>query len=525
MKLSVCLLLQELEKQYALQKPNICDKELVLQRPRIYNGETHVISGRVYIGEAAWFGALKSSVPKDSLVLCIGHCAEIVGLSSDNVCELHESVSLNELFNCVQGTFDFYDHWESILQNCISGKEPMANLLNASFEVFRNPIFVNAADFFLVAYSSIIENSKSMELMTDPIQSFETMSMLKLDPFFNQARSFTDVFVMPEYLTGYRELCINLFEHKTFAYRIRVPEILAPIPDGYEALLRYLADFVQFALRQADFSEAHRDFSLEALLVGILDHEITGFTKITQGFTDFGWFSDNSYCCFCIKPAAADRENQTSRFICDHFEKMIEGSYAFTYNGMIAAFVNLTIFGGGIQEAIDAAVIFLRDSYLKTGVSNSFSGFLDLPCNYAQAQLALELGEKYKSQRWIHRFEDFALEYIVERCTEKLPLNLVCSPAILLLKQHDALHSTEYVKTLRLYLESSLNAVQTSKQLFIHRSTFLYRLDKIRELTGIELDNRDTLLYLMLSFKMIEASEVEQTSSSLSAEYPLEAMV
>ncbi|MEG2259738.1 MAG: helix-turn-helix domain-containing protein, partial [Oscillospiraceae bacterium] len=85
--------------------------------------------------------------------------------------------------------------------------------------------------------------------------------------------------------------------------------------------------------------------------------------------------------------------------------------------------------------------------------------------------------------------------------------------------------STEYVKTLRLYLESSLNAVQTSKQLFIHRSTFLYRLDKIRELTGIELDNRDTLLYLMLSFKMIEASEVEQTSSSLSAEYPLEAMV
>ncbi len=523
MRLSVCLLLQELEQQYILKMPKTTASRLILQRPRLYNGEEGLIAERVYIGRADELDSLRRAVPADSLLICIGESAHLADLCYDNVCYTADGVSVNALFNAVQSVFDFYDHWEAVLQNSVSGKEPLANLLNASFEVFRNPIFVNAADFFLVAYSNIIEDSKSMEVLTDPIQSYETMSILKLDPFFNQARGFTDVFSMPEYLTGYRELCINLFEHKTFAYRVRVPEILAPLPEGYDALLRYLADYIQLALRQADISDTHRSFSLESLLTGALDQEIRSFAQIERGFRDFGWDPDGEYVFFCVQPAAADRENQTLHFVCDHFEKLIDGAYAFVYQDRIAVLTNLGRFGGTQDDVIDRAVVFLRDSYLKTGVSTSFFGALDLANRFAQARIALELGERRRPERWLHRFEEYALDYVAERCAGGLPVELICAPAILTLRRHDVAHETDYLNTLRLYLDNSLNAVQTAKQLYIHRSTFLYRLEKIGEMTGIDLDDRETRLYLSLSFRLLDAARDPVPAPA--PVFPLEALV
>ena len=81
---------------------------------------------------------------------------------------------------------------------------------------------------------------------------------------------------------------------------------------------------------------------------------------------------------------------------------------------------------------------------------------------------------------------------------------MVCSPKILALKAYDIQHHSEYCKTLETYLDTHLNAVQASQRLFIHRSTFLYRLDRIRELINIDFDDSRQLFYLMLSFRLLE---------------------
>lgn len=55
---------------------------------------------------------------------------------------------------------------------------------------------------------------------------------------------------------------------------------------------------------------------------------------------------------------------------------------------------------------------------------------------------------------------------------------------------------TEYYRTLRVYLEENLNATQTARELYIHRSTLLYRLERIREILDSDLTDPDELLYL-----------------------------
>ncbi len=57
---------------------------------------------------------------------------------------------------------------------------------------------------------------------------------------------------------------------------------------------------------------------------------------------------------------------------------------------------------------------------------------------------------------------------------------MLCHEKLLDLQRMDREQNTEYMLTLRTYLEENLNATQAASLLFIHRSTFLYRLDKFR---------------------------------------------
>jgi DNA-binding PucR family transcriptional regulator len=88
----------------------------------------------------------------------------------------------------------------------------------------------------------------------------------------------------------------------------------------------------------------------------------------------------------------------------------------------------------------------------------------------------------------------------------ELPLHVVCSRGVLMMQRYDVEHGTFFYKTLACYIETRFNALQTAKRLFIHRSTFLYRMDRIKELFKIDLENDDVLLYTMLSMKMLELS-------------------
>ena len=87
---------------------------------------------------------------------------------------------------------------------------------------------------------------------------------------------------------------------------------------------------------------------------------------------------------------------------------------------------------------------------------------------------------------------------------------MVCAENLLRLKEIDDTQGTNYMQTLRTYLENHLNAVQSAKDLFIHRSTFLYRLDKIKKIMETELDDSDELLYLLLSFRLLDLEEERQ---------------
>ena len=92
----------------------------------------------------------------------------------------------------------------------------------------------------------------------------------------------------------------------------------------------------------------------------------------------------------------------------------------------------------------------------------------------------------------------------MERCTDELPANMLCAPEILEMYDYDTQNNSEYYNTLKIFLENNMQPVITAKKLFIHRTTLLYRLDKMKAIFHVDLADPGRRFFYHLSMLLME---------------------
>lgn len=78
---------------------------------------------------------------------------------------------------------------------------------------------------------------------------------------------------------------------------------------------------------------------------------------------------------------------------------------------------------------------------------------------------------------------------------------------VLPLVDYDHKRRSDLIKTLSVYFETRTNASEASDRLFLHRNSLLYRLERIQELTGLDLKEPDARLALQLGLLAIRRGE------------------
>jgi DNA-binding PucR family transcriptional regulator len=192
---------------------------------------------------------------------------------------------------------------------------------------------------------------------------------------------------------------------------------------------------------------------------------------------------------------------------CDTVERLLGPPVsvtAFVEDGGIAVCVNMGLSGFTRESTASALQGFLLSARLKAGVSNSFSGIGEFGLYYKQAELALRTGNNANPSVRINFFFDMAPLLLLESCKAYFPPAMLCAPELLKLKAYDAEHNSRYFKTLSVYLKNNKSHIKTTLDLVIHRSTLIYRLERIQKITGLDIENTENQWYLLLSIKLLE---------------------
>ncbi len=122
------------------------------------------------------------------------------------------------------------------------------------------------------------------------------------------------------------------------------------------------------------------------------------------------------------------------------------------------------------------------------GIGTVATHLRDLAKSYKEAQIAIEVGKVFDTEKCIINYENLG----IGRLIYQLPTTL-CEMFLLEVFKKNPIDSLdqETLFTIHKFFENNLNVSETARKLFVHRNTLVYRLEKIKKLTGLDLREFD----------------------------------
>ena len=414
-----------------------------------------------------------------------------------------------EFMNDMQEIFDTADGWERKIHDLMLEHAGMERLLQVTSEFLQNPLTVMGLDFTFVAEAGSKYLPPRARLYTDEGLNVEYVNALLQNETYREMADTHETVMFPAYISGCRSMNRNLFVDEKATHRLILTECRVEITQGVICVLDILSEKLEFLLAHEE-EEADPDRDIERVFVRVLSDRTADYMQISRELSELGWGGNHEYMCLILQITYLNQQNLSTKAICRYIKKKLGDSVSFLYQDEIVVFFDLTRLGMNQEEVAGKLVYFIRDTYLKAGYSRVMTGHMNLRRQYVQAKTALDVGSRKKPYLWIHYFSQVAMTYILEQATKRLPGTMICHEGLLELKKHDEENQTKYMETLRVYLEQHLSATQAARELFIHRSTFLYRLDRIREILQSDLDDPEEIFYLELSFRLLEQEEEKE---------------
>ena len=128
--------------------------------------------------------------------------------------------------------------------------------------------------------------------------------------------------------------------------------------------------------------------------------------------------------------------------------------------------------------------------FIKTviGIGTVSEHLRELADSYKEAQTAIEVGKVFETEKTVLNYENLG----IGRLIYQLPTTL-CEIFLSEVFKKSTIDSLdqETLFTINKFFENNLNVSETSRKLFVHRNTLVYRLEKIKKLTGLDLRQFD----------------------------------
>ncbi len=120
----------------------------------------------------------------------------------------------------------------------------------------------------------------------------------------------------------------------------------------------------------------------------------------------------------------------------------------------------------------------------------------DVARSFKESQIAVEIGQVFNEDVSIMSFENLG----IGRLIYQLPTTL-CEMFLSEVFKKGSIESLdeETLFTIQKFFENNLNVSETSRKLFVHRNTLVYRLEKIKKITGLDLREFDNAIVLKVA--------------------------
>ncbi len=342
-----------------------------------------------------------------------------------------------------------------------------------------------------------------------------SQSLLLRKDFHEAAQKKEGFYFLPDY-TEAKLYCRNIFVHGQYYARLlcRLHPGESVLSRGEEQLVEVFGRYVELLFQNSLQSlKRHQNDAMHQLCRALYAGEKPDPAMLDMALHAYHWKQSHSFRTVLVTAYGQEgwqtQMEITLPFLIRELEVQWEESCAISVGERILWLVNLS---RTEQESFFSRFsLFIRENVCRAGVSAAFSHISLLRTAAVEAEAALRLGSRIHQTRWYYLFEDYRLAYCLEAMQRELPASRLLHPSVRILRDRDREKGTEYVATLRAYLESQMNMTRAAEKLYVHRTTFCRRMDQIHRLTGVYEASGEQLLAIGLSLKLLDEMESKNT--------------
>ena len=408
----------------------------------------------------------------------------------------------------LQNLFSTYHRWEVALYRAASQKKGIKNIAMTAAKLIQNPFFLYTSSLKLICCCNLTEKAEKFfhargdfDLQIEGAYvTDEFLDKLKTDPERWRTIKMTGPEISPEGSLGYRTLSYNIFTGGIYVARLLICETEYKLKSRAFFILKTLGDFLTPFLEKEDMAVNAHTVNFDKYIQKLLEGEAVEETALKPVLKAFGWDKEDRYFC-CYIPA--DPETVVTDIImstCFFLEVTCPGSAVITFNDHIVHIINLTAMKSEKARAQQTLRRLYRERNLRAGSSPELSDIYEISDRYKQAKAAYMLGARCREAENYFVYEEYGLQDILCIASGQYSLKVMCPEAIRRLMKYDRENDMKLTLTLKTYLRNDRSVAKSIRVLYMQRSTFLYQMRRVMEITELDLEDYDVRLYLQIYF-------------------------
>lgn len=480
MKISMHILKKWLENENPIAVIN--EGECVISGLRLFEEEGDLYSNYLYVG---YVGDI---IPEDSSHnILLMHHNDIIRLKNGD---------LNYIVNRILEAFEFFDTLEQRFSNAYYHENPEQEIISA-VEHMLGPCFIMKPDYKILACSQNFlpddVNVFWQSFMQYGEPSLQNIEMMKKSLVIQVFQSRPDMMLYQEPAAApYQYGIANTYQRpdeSIIGYLIiasREP-ISAYEKDMAGILLAALNNLQRIAARSLTITEMNAES--EMLFADILKNPHDQRSRdILSVIYDIKPYTELRILCLRTE------DSNANVILCDQIKRTFQHVLIAVHDEQLVVLMRNPSYENGKKEIVSRLKTITHHTSIYTGISNPFYGIENSFYAMDQAMFALH----QRGTEDICFFSCKAVNYLLSERSMEMKKE-ARHPAVRILEAYDLKNATELLKTVQQYMHCDRSVRKTSEKMYIHKNTVLYRMNQIRDMCHLDLEDDADREYLFLS--------------------------
>jgi sugar diacid utilization regulator len=394
---------------------------------------------------------------------------------------------------------------KQLLMEALNSGGGLQHLIDTAFGMLKSPIIVVDSAYKILAMSSaVIENRPDLEqqrqlghMMDDNLKS------LRQERIYEKTRQIKYPYYSVEPITKKGWLNTLIYVFGIEAAEMGVMEYDREFTHYDYEVTHFLSQLISLELQKDDFYKNNQALKHSTLMADLLGGHLRDTTALSRA-RQLGWtLSDTMYLLtvFDRNYGVSDHKTQV---ICDQIHNMYKNCRWVILESRI---VFLLILGREESEAADAwqnLTEYLAANKLTASVSDCFSDLFAVRWKYSQCEASYNLGSQLKPGSELYFYKEYQVHHIGSLVLKEHPASVLFHPGVISMDKYDRENRTEFVATLKEYFREVNDPGTAAKNLFIHKNTLFYRINKAKDLFGLDLDDGYERLRMYMTMLFME---------------------